>query len=465
MVKNHTRRSTYESSRLSRREWSDQSGKNANALQVLTQRYQASNEPIPVSFREMVTPSKCNPRSLHFIHPYPGKLLHHIPYFFICNKSLSAPESVVADPFCGSGTVLLEALFSGRNTIGVDSNPLARLISKVKTTPIDTHCLREYAGDLLRDCRRTEPEAPPDVVNLTYWFHPHTIRQLSQIRRAIRKTNSPVYKDFFSMCFSATVRKVSLADPRVSVPVRLRENQYPKGHRLRDKTRVHMERLQTVDVVEVFGQVVDENLQRLGTPEIYAKWHTRARIVGVDARNLNAIQTNSIDLVVTSPPYMGAQKYIRSSSLELGWLGLAKSCDLRVLEQRCLGREHFRKMEYANVRETGIDSADKLIRMIFERNPLRACLAATYLNEMRRIFAELSTRIRSGGHLVLVCSNNSICGLEFRTQEFLRIILKDLFFRERLRLIDTIRSRGLMTKRNSTANIILHEWMLLFQKP
>jgi hypothetical protein len=66
------------------------------------------------------------------IHLYPAKLLPHIAAFFLASSELSSKGDKVLDPFSGSGTVLLEALLAGRSPIGADSNPLARLISKVK---------------------------------------------------------------------------------------------------------------------------------------------------------------------------------------------------------------------------------------------------------------------------------------------------------------------------------------------
>jgi hypothetical protein len=72
--------------------------------------------------------------------------------------------------------------------------------------------------------------------------------------------------------------------------------------------------------------------------------------------------------------------------------------------------------------------------------------------------------LRHGGYLVLVAANNRIAGREFRTQHFLRMIAEQVGFTTELRLIDAIRSRGLMTKRNKTASVITREWVLLFSK-
>jgi hypothetical protein len=69
-----------------------------------------------------------------------------------------------------------------------------------------------------------------------------------------------------------------------------------------------------------------------------------------------------------------------------------------------------------------------------------------------------------GGHLVLVAANNRLCDREFRTQDYLRRVAEDLGFELALRLVDDIRSRGLMTKRNETASMIAREWVLVFRK-
>ena len=65
---------------------------------------------------------------------------------------------------------------------------------------------------------------------------------------------------------------------------------------------------------------------------------------------------------------------------------------------------------------------------------------------------------------MLVAANNQICGHEFRTQHYLRLIAEETGFRTILRLVDDIRSRGLMTKRNKTASVITREWVLVFAK-
>lgn len=381
----------------------------------------------------------------------------------------------MVDPFCGSGTVLLESLLMGRNAIGVDSNPLAQLISKVKTLPIDADRLKKSINRLKERIPNEPSIDPPDVVNLNYWFYPHVIKKLLRLWEAIQITRNDDIKSFFLVCFSSCVRKVSLADPRLSVPVRLRYGQYPKGHWLREKTDRHLSSLRQVDVLEQFDAILENNYSRMISFKGLLPSGVKARVIGSDARELKSdihlngnkrvkVKDDSVDLVITSPPYVGAQKYIRSSSLSLGWLGLCNVCELRGLEEASLGREHHRKDSYKKQRPTGVKSADRLIKELCSINPLRGHIATTYLLEMREALREISRVLKPGGYMVLVAANNQVCGREFETQKYLSLIAAEMGFTLALRLIDDIRSRGLMTKRNRTASLITREWVMVFQK-
>src|SRR5580765_2182763 len=91
-------------------------------LSDLISRYALNRTPVTVNFRRILPQLRSTDRFTHLLHPYPAKLLHHIPFFFLANESISRPGDVVLDPFCGSGTVLLEAQLAGRNAVGADAN-------------------------------------------------------------------------------------------------------------------------------------------------------------------------------------------------------------------------------------------------------------------------------------------------------------------------------------------------------
>lgn len=445
----------------------DPETENAETLKVFLARYKSNPRPISVNFRQIVPQIPYNSeRASHYIHSYPAKLLLHIPHFFIANSLLSKPHDTVADPFCGSGTVLLEAVMAGRNALGTDTNPLACLVAKVKTTPLDPKCLKRILQSLSCSVVRQKDDRVPDVVNITHWFYPHVTKQLAKLKRAIELIPDASYRDFFWVCFSSCVRKVSLSDPRISVPVRLRTDTYPEGHALRSASLKGLKDLKRVNVFECFTTITEANISRIGNLYNLTR-STRAIVSLSDARSINSTARENrvgISLIVTSPPYAGAQKYVRASSLSLGWLDLCGSQKLRSLEDNSIGREHYRKNEHQELVCTRIPKADQLLKRIYREYPLRAHIAGNYLLEMRAALESMVKSLNPGGYIVLVAGNNYVCRHPFKTGEYLKQILCELGLTPRLELIDTIKSRGLMTKRNATANLITREAVMLFQK-
>lgn len=433
----------------------------------LFEKYKKNKRAIQVNFRELVDWVSYGERASHMIHLYPAKLLPHIPAFFLSNNVLSRKGDLVADPFSGSGTVLLEALLSGRTPVGADSNPLARLISKVKVTKLDQKKLwSTYTRLKQRIYKDDVTEKVPDVINLDYWFDSRVISELQKIKNSVRKIRDRDYRDFFEVCFSNTVKRVSFADPRLAVPVKLNENKYPKGSSNYDVVKKQIEKIKALSTYEAFYKVTESNINRILTlPE--SAFVGEVQIFN-DARSLSApngsIVDESVQLVITSPPYAGAQKYIRSSSLNLGWLDQCASDKLREYEKQNIGREHYSKSEYKILHSTGIKNADNFLNSIFQVNPLRAHIATNYLLEMTEVFKEVNRVLKKGGFFVLVSSSNKICGKDFQTHKFLKEIAETLGMETKLRLVDDIHSRGLMTKRNKTAGIINCEWVYVFEK-
>ena len=83
----------------------------------------------------------------HGIHPYPAKFIPQIPGSLLDYPS-PPPGSTVTDPFCGSGTALLEAAVRGYDAVGTDSNPIAALVSRTKCTPLTAGARREVRSIL-----------------------------------------------------------------------------------------------------------------------------------------------------------------------------------------------------------------------------------------------------------------------------------------------------------------------------
>ena len=286
------------------------------------------------------------------------------------------------------------------------------------------------------------------------WFRKTVQQQLGALVAAI-DLEEPELRRFLQVCLSSVVRKVSLADSRLSVPVRAKRasKQWKRAH--------------ICSVTGLFVRATEENARRLQCLRFIDQSILSGLTISEDARGSPDEHKlrEDVDLVITSPPYVGAQKYIRASSLSIGWLALAPSNALRPLERLNIGREHFSKSEYAEPHFNHDSIGYEALQHIWEVNPLRAHIAATYLNEMRAAIRQTVRRMRSGGRLVLISGNNTIVGKRFPTSGFLAALAEQEGLSLELELVDDIRSRGLMTKRNKTAGVITREHIHLFVKP
>jgi hypothetical protein len=440
------------------------------ALERLLSDYEKTRKPVVMDFRALVPWIKSSDRSSHIIHPYPAKLLPHIVHFFLANEKLSPHAGVVLDPFSGSGTVGLEAILSGRSAVLFDVNPLARLIAQVKTTPVSELRMTRALDRAVKRFGSYKLADKPDVVNCDHWYYPHVQDKLARLKRAIGEESSPELRRFLLICFSVTCQRVSLADPRVSVPVRLSADRYATGSARHAQITNRLNSLKRVNVLDTFVEIAKANTDRVSSLNQLNGSLGSAHIAGTDAKQLTGIEKNgkladsSVDLIITSPPYGGAQKYVRSSSLSLGWLGLASPTQLRPLEVQTIGREHYHMVEYITYQPTGIAAADSVLNSIYEEYPLRAHIAANYLREMQMACSEIARVLKPGGHALVVIGNNQVCGRPFLASQYLATIFQNLGLTLAFEGIDNIRSRGLMTKRNRTASMIACESVLLLTK-
>lgn len=431
----------------------------------LKQAHRARRRPIPVSFRELASEVGLGERITHFLHPYPAKLLRSIPAFFLSVNQMAPEGTIVFDPFCGSGTVLVEAMCAGFDSVGIDVNPLATLISRVKTRRLDPARLAVKQQGLLRHRSDTRPSHAPSVVNMDYWFYPHVIKQLAQIEAALKSVPDGPYRDFFQVCFSVCVRKVSLANPRVSVPVRMRPDVYPEEHALRKMLDTRLNWLKRVDVWKVFSEIIDENRSRVGHLASVPKTSSCEVLTG-DVRAWQEQRRRFVppcSLVITSPPYLGAQKYVRAASLSLNWLRLTDPTSLRRLERDTIGREHLNKGEYIEL-ERVPPSVARVLRLVARTNPLRAQIANHYISDLRAFFDQISMWLAPKGHCILVIGPNTVCGMPFHTPAVALELARECGLSLVLELVDDIKSHGLMTRRNRNAAVINREHVLVFRR-
>ncbi len=148
----------------------------------------------------------------HGIHTYPAMMIPQVARRLIAEEGKNAERCL--DPFCGSGSVLLEFKIVGKPSFGIDINPLAVLISEVKTTPIDPKKLEDEFINIKTEVGSatlgpTFREFEPTFFHIDYWFKKNVIKRLIKLKKGVDAIKDLETRNFFLVCFSETVRKSS----------------------------------------------------------------------------------------------------------------------------------------------------------------------------------------------------------------------------------------------------------------
>ena len=399
----------------------------------------------------------------HGLHSYPAKFIPHIPRWFL--RKYAGTGEIVLDPFCGSGTALVEANMLGMHALGVDINPMSPLLVRAKTETVrQPDEFSENCLDAVRRATEHPPEYLPDIPNIEIWFLPQAREELARIFGYLISNPdglSGAERDFLLVCASACVRRVCNADPRISKPFISR----------------HMRARLADNMVEQRALRVFEEVTRrfLGRKMKYVRHITNlAKVWGFqpgsrhlpdsDARTLDGVEDGSVDAIITSPPYANAQEYFRSVKLELYWLGLAPKGRLAELNRALVGTERLKASECVERPVIGISGLDEAMSRVHSVDRKRAHIVMRYFRDMRISLEQCYRVLKPGGYLGLLVGDNVIRKVPVSTHEHMVQIAERVGFTTIDVGYDRIVARSLNPIRNESAGLIDVEWMLVFRK-
>jgi DNA modification methylase len=247
---------------------------------------------------------------LHGFHSYPARLHPHTAQRLV--TGLTRPGQAVLDPFCGSGTVLLEAWLAGRSVFGLDANPLAIALSSLKlhrTSPARGSELLAIAKAVAEaaDARRLAKAgaARRHPAGESSQFDPHVFLELDGLQSGIQQVSDRFYQSALMLVLSSILNKVSRRTSDTSLgPSRQR---WASGFVIRFFVRKAQELV--ARLLEC-----DRIAPKPPVPPVCIK-------LG-DAQSL-PFRKNSVNAVITSPPYPGIYDYVEHHRLRLKWLGLS----------------------------------------------------------------------------------------------------------------------------------------------
>lgn len=412
-----------------------------------------------VSFREKGGLVGRRDRATHLMHWYPAKMFYRIPDQ-ILEAVKPRDHAVLLDPFCGSGTVLVEGMLRGYDAIGIDINPLAKLISRVKTRPIDTDLISVHAAEIRASAKRLR-SCPGEHQLPSFWFRQAPRVALHHLHRAIAAIEQRPYREFFLVCLSNIVRRCSIADPSIPPPVRM-TNERAKLAGSRYRTNLDAaNKLDRNGVFELFDQCVSDNTDRIyNLAQQKGLGHTR--IIDGSASNTQ-IEGASVDVIITSPPYCGAQKYVRSLNLEMKLLGYG-ACAIADVDRRTLGTERVSKFAIPELSRLPNESRDT-IAAVGAKNGVRASMLAHYLNGLIDFSLEMRRVLRPRANAFVSFGTSKIAGIDVDLADHFVEIARTTGFQAVTVLTDSIPSRGMITKRHHTSSTIAQENVVWLRAP
>ncbi len=381
------------------------------------------------------------------IHSYPAKMFKSIPEVII--PYFSKPGDKILDPFCGSGTVLLEAKLRQRNAIGFDINPLGVLISKVKTSNVKRDKIKEINAKILKNIEKDNAIDDTFVPNKDFWFSKSAQKQLSALAYQVSLIKNISYREFFLLCLSSSVRYASRADPEIVPPV------ISKRMRPLLKNR-------RVNVIKHFSDVVKKNAASLDTIKDI-KNNGEIEVKLGDARKLK-VKARSINLVLTSPPYISAQKYPRSLKLELFWTKLVTTDEFSKIDSETIGTEKVSLLSKFKEDSSEDPYLKKLLSHIMKKNKERYIITKKYFIDMRKVIKEIYRVLAPNGYFVLLIGDNTVCNTRIPNGEILTRYAVKEGFNLITTIEDQIKTFGFMTRRNKTAGIIDREQIIILRK-
>lgn len=362
----------------------------------------------------------------HGLHPFAAKCPPQLARWAI--EHFSQVGDVVLDPMAGSGTTLVEARLLGRNALGMDIDPLARLLCQVKSNPIEPGRLRRAVAALLeridQDMERIKNTGgdplpvdlarrcqPPQVARLDRWFLPSVIVDLALIKYHILNSDLPAdLRNFFLVAFSSLIlARTSVANARDVVHSRhhYQEHTSPPDVRARFEQRLGT----------MTRMMRDFWKQSLTAPAPTVKCKT----IGGDARAI-PLPDESVDLIFTSPPYCSALDYTRAHQLAVAWLQdvfAVSQTEYTLLGRRYIGTERATKSPGVL---TGLALPEvPLFREIADRigstDTRKGNTVKKYFADMQQALSEMGRVLKPGRYLILVVCPSHIRKVEVPTHD------------------------------------------------
>mgnify|MGYP000844599853 FL=1 len=424
----------------------------------------------------------------HGIHNYPAMMIYPISRNIIKLVKNIRPVHALFDPFVGSGTVLVEGMLGGIETVsGSDINPLALLLTKAKTTRIEHDALVSQCGSLFKRISSERQrfdyalnsidnyiidvvqldvtgkkgwgdEAPkylksfceknkldidvPEFKNIGYWFKPRVILELAIIKAEIQKIQDTNIRNYAFVAFSEAIRFVS---NRRNGEFKMFRMPAAKVQKFNPNVFSEFKKilLRNIDKMDDFCKAIDNKQVK-----------TTVHIHRTNTCTLTNVPDDTFDLVITSPPYGDSRTtvaYGEYSRLSLQWINLFDLTDKEIMsiDKYLMGGKRYRNgFKFTINSPTLRISLEKIMAIDVER----AGDVYSFYSDLDASIKSIAEKTKSGGYQFWVVGNRTVKNELLQTD----VILSELASQYGLITISTIDrniSNKVMPSRNSPTNV------------
>lgn len=367
----------------------------------------------------------------HDLHPFPAKFPPQLPRKFI--EHLTESGEKVLDPMTGSGTTIVEAYLAERRGVGFDIDPLALLITSVKTGAIDVDLVTMHSNRILKAANNAVSHNRSELLTaldkrwdkktrefIDYWFALETQLELQALISQIQMIEHKSVRSFLELVYSSCIITKSGG---VSMAFDLA---HTRPHKAKVVISGNGEIIVGGDLVDDPSPRVKLLTKRLRSPLVEFHKRLKRSLQSIDELGNHKfvpiieqgnsqdlpISDSSIDLIITSPPYASnAIDYIRAHKFSLVWLGCNLS-DLGQTRKDCIGGESTSEFDFEEMPTT----TQGIINELSDLDPKKSKVLHRYYSEMKRTLTEMFRVLKPEKAAILVVASSTMRGIDTKTQ-------------------------------------------------